>query len=176
MTEQASRSEGGVEWEASTAWAAAIAARLQGDIEAETLAMNRWSQAQTNASIALVGQVIRPLASQIATTASDQERRFTYLLDQLSVFLDKEDKRHDALAIERDQVFAALEETRLQSKKALSIAEESRLISEAAITRVVALETNGIPKEAHDRLKRLEMQMYLLIGLLVLWTLIGLLR
>jgi hypothetical protein len=77
-------------WDTGKAWEEYQAARAAGDSEAELLAMRRWGEAQTNASIGLVGQVVRPLSeqikqasAQISDTAKLQDQQFRYVLDQL---------------------------------------------------------------------------------------------
>ena len=84
-------------WDVNAAWADLQAARAAGDVDAEMLAMRRWSEAQTNASIALVGQVLRPLTEQIANA-----RRVD--LDWRTDWRTQSDAQSDALYKELDRI------------------------------------------------------------------------
>jgi hypothetical protein len=91
-------------WDVTKAWEDYQAARKANDPEAEILAMRRWGEAQTNASIGLLEQVVRPLAEQIANArAADLDWRTEERL--------RRDKQADRLYDELDQLASAVRES-----------------------------------------------------------------
>jgi hypothetical protein len=115
-------------WDTGKAWEEYQSARMAGDAEAELLAMRRWGEAQTNASIGLVGQVVRPLAEQIAALAAQLKNSDFARLERNSQFQNELNTRLDghALVLDEDikRLAASVEGVAQLAGKALRLAEE----------------------------------------------------
>lgn len=145
-------------WDVSQAWEQYQAARAAGDAEAEILAMRRWSEAQTNASIGLVAQVVRPLSEQLAYLANRIENSDRARLERNALFQTELTARLDghALTLDTDvKALAALVEGAVStSGKAFRLAEQAQ----AGVVELAGLVNNQgeLIDALHERVEVVE--------------------
>ena len=103
--------EGGPSWERNQAAKQIADALLAGDAAAVEVGADRLGDAITNAAAAVLIPTLKHtlevvLKQQVSALAQQEERRFDYLLDQMTAFTRKEDGRHEAYHAEITNGFA----------------------------------------------------------------------
>jgi hypothetical protein len=148
---QDSKAPAWTQWDIEQAWLEVVAAREQGNIDAEALAMRRFSEGLRNSAMGAAGSVLMPLDAKIDALTDlfkqseirqkrmedGVEGRADYFYQQFGAFLKNADARFDGYG---GTITTVLEAVRSLGGLPAQVEDHE--------VRIVALETHGAPAQA----------------------------